>query len=154
MLISFIFGIYRDRGVAEHSFGAGGGYFQTYAFAVYGIIDMPEVAVFFGVLYFRVRKRGFTAGTPIYYTAAAVNKFFIVQIYENFPYRFGAFFVHGKGKAGPVARRAELFELLDYPCVILVLPLPYAFQKAFASQTRLAFPFRLNLLHDLYFGCD
>ena len=76
---------------------------------------MPEIPLFLCVIHFNVGKGRFAMGTPVYYTASSVNEFLIVEIDENFPYGFGALFVHGKGKARPVAGRTELFELVDYP---------------------------------------
>ena len=54
ILISFIVGVYRNGGIAEQSFGAGGGEFNVAASVAERVAQMPEMPRLVLILYFGV----------------------------------------------------------------------------------------------------
>ncbi len=154
MLVSFILGIDRDRGVAEHGFGAGRGDFEEGVLSFHIIFNMPEIPVLFGVVDLDVRKSGLAVRAPVYNSAASVYEIFVVEVYENFVNRLRALFVHCERKARPVARRAHFFELFDYSARVFILPRPRAFQKALSADALFGQPLGFHLLDDFDLGRD
>ena len=115
---------------------------------------MPKGARLLGVLHFRVRKGGFTAGAPIDNAVPLINQPFVIQSDKHLAHRSGAFFVHGKRLPRPVARRAHFALLEGNAAPVLRRPIPGALQKAFPADVRLRKPLFLHLFDDLHLGGD
>ena len=123
--IPFVGGVDRDGGVAEHRLGAGCGDYEPFGIRPFEVVFyVPEAGIFIRILHLRVRKGGAAFGAPVYYPVAVIYEPLVVEVYEHLPHRARTLFVHRKGKARPVAGRAELFELRYYPAAVLFLPVP------------------------------
>ena len=126
VFIPLVGGVDGDGRVAEHRFGTGGGDDEIFIAALHGILQVPEEGVFFGILHLGIGEGRPAAGAPVDYARAAVDEPLVVEVDEYLPHRLGALFVHGEGETRPIARRAHLFELFDYPSAVFFLPGPGA----------------------------
>src|SRR5208283_3598625 len=132
--------IYRHGLVAEHRFRARRGH--DYEFIGFGpalvveerIFDVPEVSLLLDHLDFLVGERGTGGGVPVHHAFAAIDEALFVKLNEHLLDAARIFRVHGEPFARPVARRAELLELLDDDAAVFFLPLPDAFEEFFAAQ--------------------
>ena len=103
VFVTFIIRMYRDRGIAQHRLGTGGGYFQTGIAAYDRILNVPEVSVLLFMLYLRIRERSLAHRTPVDDSGSSVNISFFVKFDEHFLYCLGASLIHGKALSVPVA---------------------------------------------------
>ena len=71
--VAFVVGVDRNGGIAQQSFGACGGDLYKAAAVFERIAYVPEMAVFFFVFHFGVRKRGLALRAPVDYAVAAVG---------------------------------------------------------------------------------
>ena len=149
-----IAGMHRDGGIAQHGLGSGGRNDDILVRAVHGVFEMPEEARILAVLDLGIRERRLAVGAPVDDAAAAVDEPLVIQAEEGFPHGLRAALVHREGEAGPVAGRAELFELIADAARVLVLPRPGALQKALAPQLLFGEPLFLELIDDLDFRRD
>ncbi len=81
-----------------------------------------------------VGQRGAAARAPVDDVFAAVDESFVVQLHEHFSHRAGEPFVHGEALPVPVARRAELLELVGDGRMVLFLPAPHFLDKRLPAQ--------------------
>ena len=155
IFIPFVGGVYCHGGVAEHSFGTGGGNYQPLGVGAFEeVFEVPEMRIFVGVFHLRVRERRLALGAPVDNSVAVVNKALVIEVDEHLPHRARALFVHSEGKARPVARTAQRFELGYYSAAVLFFPVPRQLQKLFARQIGLVYALLFELFNNLYFGCD
>ena len=124
--IARVAGMHRNGGIAQHGLGASGRDGDKLVRAVHGVSEMPEEARVLAVFDFGVRKRRLAVGAPVDDAAAAVDEPLVIQAEESLSHRLRAALVHREGEAGPVAGRAELFELIADAARVLVLPRPGA----------------------------
>ena len=153
--VSFVLGIDGDRSISKHSLRTGR--CNDYFAAAVGkrISNMPKVRILLAVFYFCVAERSLAARTPIYYPVALIYQTFVVKIDKDFAHRLRTLLVHSKGLARPIARRAELFELLDNATAVLFFPCPSSLQKAVSTHVLLSQAlFLFHLLDYLYFRRD
>ncbi len=88
VLIALVLGVYCNRGVAEHGFGAGCGNHKRLVGIFHKIFNMPEEARLLRIVNLDVGKRSFTVGAPVYNSAAAVDKLFVVKVNKNLAHGF------------------------------------------------------------------
>ena len=108
----------------------------------------------FLVIYFVIAKSSLVLWVPVDHAKAAIDESLVVEVNKHFDYAFRAFFVHSEGSAIPVARCAELFELLEDDATVSVSPIPSVLEKLFASEVGLLDAFSSKLVDDLCFGSD
>ena len=124
-LISLVIRVYGHGCIAEHGLGTGGGNYQSLRVrTLEEVFQMPEMRIFVHILHLGVGESRPAFGAPVDYPVAVVYKALIVEVDEHLAHGARAFFVHGEGKARPVAGGAELFKLCDYPAAVLLLPVP------------------------------
>ncbi len=88
---------------------------------------MPEMARLLLVLHFRIGNGRITYRTPVDDPAALVDPAFLVHLAEYFGNGLVAALIHGKSLPVPVAGRPHLFQLVDDPPAVFLLPFPGAF---------------------------
>ena len=76
---------------------------------------------------FFVGESGTGNGTPVDHAAPPIDQLFLKEIDKDLLDAGGVRRVHGKAFAGPVAGRAEFFELLNNDAAVFFLPLPNLF---------------------------
>ncbi len=108
MLVAFIVRVHGYGGIAQHGFRASGGNNQI-VFAVFGfgttaqgITQMPEMALFFLVLYFKVGDGGVELRVPVHQALATVYQSFIIKPYKDFLNRLVKAVVHGEALMVPI----------------------------------------------------
>ncbi len=134
MRIALIFGIDGDGCVAQHGLGSCGRNYNFSASVGKWITDMPELALFFGILHLGIRKRSDTYGTPVYDPLTPIYKALFIKLDKGLLNSSGADFVHGEALSFPVAGAAKRLELVNYCVAILFFPSPNPFQKRFSAQ--------------------
>ena len=67
------------------------------------VAQVIQLAVFFLINYFFVRKGSQCLGIPVHHAHAAVDEAFVVQVYKYLDDALAAFFIHGESGAVPVA---------------------------------------------------
>ena len=160
ILITVIFGMDRDRCIAQHGLGTGGGEFQESGLrdaAVLfdqGIFDMPEMAGLVLILDFGVGNGGLADRAPVDDAAALVDPSFFVHLDEDFLHRVAAAFIHGKTLSVPVTGGTQLLELVDDTGAVFFPPVPALLQEAFSSQRVLVDSLFLQGIDDLDLGGD
>ena len=154
LFVAFIRRVYGYRGIAEHCFRTGGRNYKIAASVLERVAKMPEEGILFGVFDFRIRKGGLTAWAPVDYLAALIDKPFFVEIYENFAYGSGAFFVHRESEPVPIAGGTELLNLFYYAVAVLFFPSPGAFEETLSAEVLFLNAFLSHLLDNFNFGCD
>ena len=90
---------------------------------------------------------------PVDDALTAVDEPLIVQLLENVVDGLVAALIHREAQAIPVAGGAELFELLDNPAAVLILPCPGALQELFAADFFLCDALFAHGLYDLRLRC-
>ena len=95
---------------------------------------MPEVPGGFGHDDFFIRQCGAAGGVPIDHAFAPVDVPLLVEVHEGLEDGVRILLVHGKAFAGPIARAAEFFELLDDDAAVFVFPFPDFFQELFPAE--------------------
>ena len=120
--------VHRHGGIGHDRFRAGGGYFQEGAGLFH---DLDFVVVEKSFLVFRndflVAERCERDGAPVHHPLATIDHPLGMQINKNLLHLARVGVVHREALAGPVARAAKLFELVDDDAAVLLLPLPDAF---------------------------
>ncbi len=133
--IARVFRIHGHGGVAGNCLRPGGGDGQKCS-RRFGDFDFEiiERALLLFHDYFLVGQRGERNRTPVHHTLAAIDEAFFVKLDKHLLDAARIFRVHREPFARPIARRAELLELLDDDAAVLFLPLPDAFEKFFAAE--------------------
>ena len=166
--IAFVRGVYRDRAIAQHGFGAGRRdgdivaffgqrYVTVFVFLDVGVgraigqrvFEVPHVAVNFGGFDLEVGNRGLEMRVPVDQTLAAIDQPFVVHIHEDLDHGVVevAFLArggtrrtgHGESVARPIKRGAQAFELADNRAAGLLLLLPDFGGEFFAGEIGAAF---------------
>ena len=172
-LVLGVLGIDAHSGVAHNGFGAGSGNHSITAslciamhhfafstgFAAHIIVgnivaQIVELRFFFFVIHFIVAQCGLVLRVPVYHAQSAVNQSLVVEVAEHLYNAFAALFIHGESGATPVARSAELLELLQNDSAVLACPVPCVFQELFAGEVGLLDAFIGELVYYLGFGGD
>ncbi len=147
--IAFIFRVHRDRGIAEHGFGARGGNHQVAAAVAQRVAQVPHAAVFFLGDDLEVGYRGVQLRIPVDEPLAAIDQPFPVQAHEHLAYRLRELRVHREAFARPVDRVAEPALLARDIAAGMLLPLPHAAGEFLAPEREPVAAFgRQQPLHD------
>ncbi len=157
VFIAFIVRVYRQSGITEHGFRAGGGnyhmIFSISSFCALGkrITEIPEGAIFFFINNFQVGNRGMQFRVPVHQALAAIDQFFIVEADKHFGYSFGQPFIHGETFPGPVHGGAKPAHLSCNGITALFFPLPDFIDKLVTAQIMFtqAFPLQLSFNNHL-----
>jgi len=96
VLISFVCGVYRNRGVTEKCFGTGGRNLNVSAASNEGVTDVPKVSLLIFVINLGVGDGCLTVRTPVDDPLAAVDESLFVKAYEYLAYRLGAALVESE----------------------------------------------------------
>ena len=166
--IAFVGGVYRDRAIAQHGFGAGRRdrdivaflgkrHVPVFVFLDIGIgraigqrvFEVPHVPVDFGGFDFEIGNRGLEMRVPVDQTLAAIDQALVIHIHEDLDHGVVevAFLArggtggtgHGKGVARPIKRGAKAFELADDRAAGLLLLLPDFGGEILAGEVGAAF---------------
>jgi hypothetical protein len=81
-----------------------------------------------------VGERRLCLWIPVHHAHAAVDEPLVVEVAEHFYHSFAACLIHGEGGAIPIARAAQLAQLLQNDTAMLVRPVPRMFQEIFAGE--------------------
>ena len=153
--ITLIFGMHRDRGIAQQGFRTRRGDDQELAAAVAErIAQMPETALFLHGNDFEVRKRRLQHGIPIDEPLAPINEALAIQPHEHFGHGLGQAGVHREAIARPVDGGAEPPHLLGDDTARLLLPLPDASNEGIPSEIGAVLAFGVELSFDDHLGRD
>jgi hypothetical protein len=162
--IAAVIGMHRDRAIAQHGFGPGGGdgnpvalFLEDHA-AVFvpldigiglaareRIFEMPHMALDLDILDLQVRNGGFEMRVPVDQPLAAIDEPLVVEIDEDLDHRIveiGALAglgvagraAHGERLARPVAAGAQPFELAADIAAAFHLLLPDPVDERFAPH--------------------
>ena len=124
VLVAFVFGVYHHGHVAQHGFGAGGGYGEAACAIAQGIGNVPQKAVFFFAFYFQIAYGGFEHGVPVHQAFATVNQALFVQAHEGIGHHGGEFVVHGEVFAAPVYAGTHAAHLVGDGVAAFFFPFP------------------------------
>ena len=147
MAIALVVRMHSNRGIAQHGLrprGRDGD--ERITQTPDRILEVPEVALHLGLLYFEIGNGGEQLRVPIDQPLVLVDQPGAVERDEDADHRLREPFVHGEALARPVAGRAQPFELVDDGAARLRLPGPDLFQELLAPERA---PARLLALHEL-----
>jgi hypothetical protein len=124
--------IHGNRRIAGDRFRAGGGDGEETAGLLHHFhTEVVKRAILLLHLHFLVAQGGEGGGAPVHHALSAVDESLLVEVHKHARRRVVR--VHGEAFAAPVARRAQLLELLDDDAAVLVLPFPDLLQKLLAA---------------------
>ena len=168
-----VFGVDTHSGIAHDGFWAGSSH---NGIAATLLIDMNHLALFrlgggigvvnhivaeiieFAMLLFidhlLVAQSGESLGFPVYHAHTAVDQALVVQIDKHLDNALAAGFIHGESGAVPVARSAELAQLLEDDATVLLGPRPGVLEELLAGEVGLFDALRGEFVHHLGFGGD
>ena len=106
------------------------------------VLHIIERALLLGRDHFLVGERGERAGAPVHHAQAAIDEALVVELHENFLHGAGVVGVEREAFARPVARCADLAELLRDDAAEFVLPFPDAGDEFIAAEIVARFLFR------------
>ena len=153
-LVALVIRVHRHGGIAQHGFRAGGRKLNVAGAVAQRVTQMPEGTFLFLEHDLGVGNGGLTVRAPVDDALTAVDEPLIVQLLENVVDGLVAALVHREAQAIPVTGGAELFELLDNPAAVLILPRPGALQELFATDFFLCDALFAHGLYDLRLRCD
>ena len=84
--------------------------------------------------HFLVGQRGLRDRAPVHHAFAAIDEILFVKLDEHLLHAAGILRVHREAFARPIARAAELLELVDDDVAVLFLPHPDALEKFLAAE--------------------
>ena len=154
ILVTRVVGIDAERRIAQNGFGTRRGDDDRPVGALDLVAQVVELAVRLLEDDLLVRKGGLCRGIPVHHTHAAVDLALVVEVAEDAQHSFGADVVHREAGALPVARGAQLAQLLEDHAAVLLLPLPGVAEKLLARERRLLDAFFAEHRHDLGLGGD
>ena len=125
VLEALVFGMHRDRGVAEHGFRPRGRDHDEFIRSLDRIFDVPEMAPGLDLLHFEIGNGGQQLRVPIDQALVLVDQPGVVELDEHLEHGLGEAFIHGEALARPVAGGAEPLELVDDDVAGFGLPLPH-----------------------------
>ena len=161
--VAFVTGMHRNRAVAQHGFGPGGGDGDVVArLAQYDIsilvffdigvggtpcervFEVPHVARGFDVFDFEVGDGGLKVRVPVHQALAAVDEALVVHIDKDLDDGVVEIAIfadwrargtgHSEGVSGPIAGGAETFQLVDDGVAGFCFPGPDFLEEVFAAQ--------------------
>ena len=97
---------------------------------------------------------GAVGGVPVDHAQAAVNQALVVKVDKHLGDGAAALLVHGEGGAVPVARCAQLAQLLQDDAAVLVGPLPGVLKELLAGQVGLLDSLRGEFGYNFCLGRD
>ena len=140
--------------VAQHGLGAGGGKLYEFICALHRIFQMPEKAVLLFILHLGVGNGRLAVRAPVDDALPPVDEALVIQLFKHLQNGLRAALVHGEALALPIARAAQLFQLLYNAPAVLLFPIPRALQKLFAAKVRLGEALFFHFGHYLRLGGD
>ncbi len=152
--VAFVGGVYGYGGVAEHGFGAGGGYGDRAGTVGEGVADVVELAEALFVLHFEVGDGGLDAWVPVDDVGAAVDEALFVEADEGFFDRDAEAVVHGEVFAGPIDGGAEALHLVEDGSAVELAPAPDALDEGLAAKLFAGGAFGGELTLDHHLGGD
>ena len=152
--VAFVVGIDAEGRVAEDRLGPGRGDDDRAVGAFDPVAQVVELAVRLFEHHLFVRKGGLGRRVPIDHAYAPVNQPLFVEVAEDPQDAFGTSFVHREAGAFPVARGAQLAQLLQDHAAVFLFPVPGMTQELFARERRFLDPLGLELGHHLGFRGD
>ena len=151
--ITLVRRVHGDRSVSQHRFGTGRRNRDFFVRTLYGISKIPKITFVLGIFHLDVGKSGLTLRTHVDNTTSTINKPLMIKIEKRRAYCLGAFFIHCKSKARPIAGATELFKLFDNSSV-LFFPCPGTFQELLPAEFFLCNTLFLSeLFTDFDFRC-
>ena len=113
----------------------------------FGHFDFEIIEKTFLLLHhhFFVGQRRKRRGTPVHHALAAIDEAFLVEVHKHALHAARILRVHREPFARPVARRAELFQLLDDDAALFIFPFPDFLQKFFTAKVVAMFDFSFLL---------
>ncbi len=159
MLVALVIGVEGHGHVAQHGFGPRGGHSDESGVGVGrgrfdGVLDVPEVALDLAVFDFVVGQGGLVHRTPVDQVGPLVDQSLVIEAFENGTDGFREALVERETGAGPVARAAELTQLIQNDTAVLVAPPPHAFEEGFASHLTAVESLLAQFLLDAVLGGD
>ncbi len=132
--IAFVFGMHGHGGIAEHSFGSGGGHHQQAVATFDRVAKVPELTLLIFMLHLKVGKSRVAARAPVDQAIIPVDQTLFVEGDEHLTHRLGQTLVHSEAFPLPVAGGTEAFELIDDLTTRFAPPLPDPLNEAIATQ--------------------
>ena len=146
VFVPLIFRVDCDCRIAEHCLRPGRSYRHEPVAVLYRVLYVPETAFLFLVFHFRIRYGCTALGTPVDYAVAPVDEAFFIKPDENLEHGLRKALVHREPFPFPIARAAQLLELLHYPAAIDPFPFPGPFKEFFPAYV---FLFQALFCHGL-----
>ena len=147
-----VVGVDAHRRVAHDRLGARRGHYGVAVLACYVVAQIVELAVLLFVDHFDVAQSGLGLRIPVDHPLAAVDQSAAVKVDKHLGDALRAQFIHGEGCPAPVARGAELAQLLQDDAAVLVSPVPCVLQELLAGKIALLDPFLGKLGYHLGLG--
>ncbi|MPM75029.1 hypothetical protein SDC9_122020 [bioreactor metagenome] len=126
VLITRVFGIHRNAGVAKHRFRARGRNRDGIALVRRVIAHMPKVAVLLLILHLCVRKRGLAVRAPVDDAIPAIDQSLVVEAHKHLSDGLAAAFVHREAFTFPITGGAKVAQLFHNGRAVFVPPSPGA----------------------------
>ncbi len=120
--------------ITEHRFRAGRRHNNLPFFILHCIADVNHHAFSFDMLALFIGQRGGAARAPVNDAVSTVDQIFFIEAAEDFENRFAQPLIHCETLAVPVARRTQLFKLIDNGAAVFLFPVPDFFQEGFAFE--------------------
>ena len=153
-LVARVVGIDAQRRVAQNGFGARRGDDDRPVGALDRIAQVVEFAVRLLEDHLLVRKGRLRRGVPVDHPHAAVDFPLFIEVAEDAQDAFRAGFVHREARAVPVARGAQLAQLLEDHAAVFLFPLPGVAEELLARERRLFDALFVEHRHHLGLGGD
>ena len=91
---------------------------------------------------------------PVHHAHSTINQPLVVEVHKHLDDALRAHLVHREGRALPVARRAQLPQLLQDDAAVLVCPVPRVFQEFLARQVAFLDALFREFLHHFRLRCN
>ena len=118
------------------------------------VTQVVEFALRLLIYYLLVRQSGLCRWVPMHHTHATVNLALAVEVAEDRNNALGTLGVHREASSIPIARCAQLAQLLQDDATVLLLPLPSVSEELLTSQGRFVDALSLQLCNDLRLGSN
>ena len=150
VLVALIVRVDAHGRIAQDGLRPGGGDGYSGVFARHRVGHVVEFGLHLFIDHLIVRQGGFALRIPVDHAHPAVYMALAVEINKHLDHRLGKVGVHGKARTLPVARSAQLFELLQNNTPVFLFPLPGILQKLLTAEVVLVDAFLAQ--HGHYFG--
>ena len=154
ILIARVVGVDAEGRIAEDGLGTGRGDDDDAVGSFDLVAQVVELSVRLLEDDLLVREGGLCGGVPVDHAHAAVDLALVVEVAEDAQHAFGADVVHREAGAVPVARGAELAQLLEDHAAVLLLPLPGVFEELLTRERGLLDALFAEHGDDLCLGSD